>query len=175
MEIREARGMLSHQESDNQKKVTWADLGCGSGTFTLALAELLSAGSHIHAIDHDAHQLRRIPENHNGVRIFHHHKDFVNEDVGLAELDGILMANSLHYVKKKHTFLETIIRMLKPGGEFLIVEYNTTYSNPWIPYPIPFEQLKVTFNLLGFSLIQKLKERPSVYNPAPMYSATIRR
>lgn len=58
MEIREARGMLSHQESDNQKKVTWADLGCGSGTFTLALAELLSAGSHIHAIDHVAHQLR---------------------------------------------------------------------------------------------------------------------
>ena len=31
----------------------WADLGAGDGAFTLALAELLPAGSMIHAIDSD--------------------------------------------------------------------------------------------------------------------------
>lgn len=31
--------------------VRWADLGCGSGTFTLALAGLLPSGSTIDAID----------------------------------------------------------------------------------------------------------------------------
>ena len=30
---------------------TWADLGCGSGTFTRALASVLPPSSHIHALE----------------------------------------------------------------------------------------------------------------------------
>jgi ubiquinone/menaquinone biosynthesis C-methylase UbiE len=33
--------------------MTWADLGCGDGTFTLALAAILPRGSIIHAMDRD--------------------------------------------------------------------------------------------------------------------------
>ena len=33
---------------------TWADLGAGSGAFTLALADLLPPGSLIYAVDKDA-------------------------------------------------------------------------------------------------------------------------
>jgi trans-aconitate methyltransferase len=31
----------------------WADLGCGSGTFTKALIDLLPAGSHITAVNQE--------------------------------------------------------------------------------------------------------------------------
>jgi precorrin-6B methylase 2 len=40
---------------------TWADLGCGAGAFTLALASLLPAGSTIHAMDRDRAALAQLP------------------------------------------------------------------------------------------------------------------
>src|SRR5450631_3104664 len=36
----------------------WADLGSGSGAFTLALADLLGATGHIHSVDKDRQVLR---------------------------------------------------------------------------------------------------------------------
>ena len=41
---------------------TWADLGAGAGAFTLALAELLPAGSAIYAIDRDRGSLDDLRE-----------------------------------------------------------------------------------------------------------------
>ena len=68
----------------------WADLDCGSGTFTRALASLLPAGSKVIAVD----------------KVFQNLPDFINanfttDDLQLGHLDGILMANSLHGVKDK--------------------------------------------------------------------------
>ena len=40
----------------------WADLGAGTGTFTLALAELLGAGSTIYAVDADANAIHALGE-----------------------------------------------------------------------------------------------------------------
>ena len=84
----------------------WADLGCGSGTFTLALAELLPPGSTIEAID-----LRpgiKPQTTAGGVTIIPRVADFVADDLALNGLDGILMANSLHYVRDKPALLQKL-------------------------------------------------------------------
>jgi len=74
---------------------TWADLGCGTGTFTLAFADLLAPGSVIHAMDSDASALRKIPPAHKSVSITTHRGDFLKPQIWrFADLDGILMANS---------------------------------------------------------------------------------
>ncbi len=39
---------------------TWADLGAGSGTFTLALASLLGPGGIVYAVDRDTDALRKL-------------------------------------------------------------------------------------------------------------------
>ena len=90
--------MLAESGVDALGPTKWADLGCGTGTFTVALADLLSPGSTIHAMDRDASVLRRIPPEHRGVSITTHRGDFTNHTWPFANLDGILMANSLHYV-----------------------------------------------------------------------------
>jgi hypothetical protein len=78
----------------------WA--GFGAGTFTLALAAGLAPGSHILAIDKTRQPL---PAESNGVQIKFRRADFVNDPIHLEGMHGILMANSLHYVKHKAQFL----------------------------------------------------------------------
>src|SRR5262245_12950400 len=39
---------------------TWADLGAGTGTFTLALAELLGPGGRVFAVDRDGRALAQL-------------------------------------------------------------------------------------------------------------------
>jgi trans-aconitate methyltransferase len=107
MRLRDAIEMLADSGVDVLGPTTWADLGCGDGTFTLALADVLAAGSAIHAMDRDGSALRKIPSVHNAVRITTHHGDFTKQTWPFADLDGILMANSLHYVDDQAAFIRT--------------------------------------------------------------------
>jgi hypothetical protein len=58
---------------------------------------------------------------------------------------------------------------------FLIVEYDMNNANRWVPYPLHFRSLKQLFQKSGYGLIEKLREYPSVFQRARMYSATIRK
>jgi predicted RNA methylase len=79
MRRRDALEMLAGSGVEVLGPTTWADLGCGVGTFMLALAALLAAGSTIHAMDRDGAALRKIPSAYNGVRITTDRGDFTNQ------------------------------------------------------------------------------------------------
>jgi trans-aconitate methyltransferase len=149
---------------------TWADLGAGNGTFTLALAELLPQGSLIHATDVDAGALARIPPSPH-VRIEKHVGDFTTEWPFDRVLDGILMANSLHFVSEQSAFLVRCAARLSPSASFLVVEYDTDVSNPWVPYPASFGSLSRRFASVGFERVERLSSRRSRYQRASLYSA----
>jgi hypothetical protein len=51
MELREAISLIQTGEIIQDKQTTWADLGCGSGLFTRALAGMLYSDSIVYAID----------------------------------------------------------------------------------------------------------------------------
>jgi hypothetical protein len=53
------------------------------------------------------------------------------------------------------------------------VEYDMEAANHWVPYPINFSSLKKLFHDVGFSFVEKINERPSVFNRANLYSAII--
>jgi len=173
MRRRDAVDLLADSGVDALGPTTWADLGCGDGTFTLALGDLLSSDSTIHAVDRDASALRRIPSVHKGVRIVTHRGDFTSETWPFGDLDGILMANSLHYVRDQAAFIRSCARHLKPLHRFLIVEYDTTAANPWVPYPVSQISLRDLFERAGYSSIRVLRSRPSVFRRAPLYAAAI--
>ncbi len=151
----------------------WVDFGCGTGTFTMALAHLLGQNSRIIAVDKDSSSLEKIPDHFDQVVIEKRLADFVEDEFSFSGLDGILMANSLHYIQDQRSFIKKAKLSLKPEGCFLVVEYDTDISNPWIPYPVNFARLNELFKGAGFSSIQKLKEEPSRYNRSNLYSAII--
>jgi SAM-dependent methyltransferase len=136
---------------------TWADLGAGAGAFTLGLAELLPAGSTIHAIDRDASALReldaavaRFGRGREVPRILTRRADFTR-DLDLAALDGVVMANSLHFVREKAPVLARVRAMLRLGGTLLLVEYDVDEGNPWVPHPLSFETWRGVAVVAGFS------------------------
>jgi trans-aconitate methyltransferase len=151
----------------------WADLGCGAGTFTLALAELLAAGSTIHAVDRDASALRRIPAAHRSVEITTHRLDFTRQPWPFAPVDGILLANSLHYVEDQAAFIRGCESQMNERRHYLIVEYDTNEASRWVPFPVNATRLTTLFERAGYSSLRVLHRRPSVYRRAPLYAAVI--
>lgn len=152
----------------------WADLGCGDGTFTRALAELLAAGSVVHAVDLDAAALARIPGERNGTAIVTHRADFTRQPWPFeGRLDGILMANSLHYVREHEAFVEGCAARLKDDGRIVVVEYDFERPNHWVPYPVSRRQLTALFTAAGYATPTWLGSRASVYQRGEMYAAMI--
>jgi len=146
---------------------TWADLGAGAGAFTLALADLLPLGSTIHAIDRDASALRELEgafARSAAGRVLPglvmRRGDFTR-DLGLDALDGVVLANSLHFIRDKPPVLARVRSMLRPGGSLLLVEYDTDDGNAWVPHPISFESWRALAPVAGFSEPRLLATKPS--------------
>ena len=149
----------------------WADLGCGTGTFTEALAGILPGGSHVAAVDKNFQHLKHaIGES---VTVDFMKADFEHDDLKLSDLDGILLANSLHYVKDKASLIRKLEQYLSADKTFLIIEYDTLHANQWVPYPIDFFRLKEVFIKYNYKTITKLSERKSLYGQGNLYSVLI--
>ena len=174
MQLHEAIALIQHRSFSSTKPVKWADLGCGTGMFTRALASLLPAGSIIYAVDTDQVSLASITD-FNDVSIQTIRQDFVQDDWPFDDLDGILMANSLHYVKNQLTFLEKANRHLAEPGCLLLIEYDTDTPNPWVPYPLSYNSLRQLCQTAGYSSIEKIGEKSSLYGRSKLYSTHITR
>lgn len=152
---------------------TWADLGAGGGAFTLALADLLGPGARITAVDRDAGSLRGLPaemgQRFAGIGLNVLVADFTRP-MALSGLDGIVMANSLHFVRDKAPVLARVRQMLKAGGSLIVVEYGSDRGNPWVPHPFSYERWVQMAGAAGFESTKLLGTVPSRYLGS-MYSA----
>lgn len=142
----------------------WADLGAGSGAFTLALAELIGPGSVIYGVDRDSRALgeaaRAMARAAPGVDFRPAAADFT-VDLDLPPLDGVVMANSLHFVRDKLPVVKEVRANLKPGGVLLLVEYNVDRGNRWVPHPLSFPAWQRLATDAGFAETSLLATRPS--------------
>jgi ubiquinone/menaquinone biosynthesis C-methylase UbiE len=151
----------------------WADLGSGEGAFTLALAEILGPAAHITAVDRDASSLRRleaVAEKRPGSAVIEVVVGDFTRSLRLADLDGVVMANSLHFVRDKRQVLESVRQMLQPGGRLVIVEYGADRGNPWVPHPFSFPTWEKLAAEAGFERTRLLKTIPSRFL-GTLYSA----
>lgn len=145
----------------------WADFGAGSGAFTLALRDLLGPEATIYAVDKDHGALRRLEAAHRSRfqttdRLIPLNQDFARP-IDLPALDGIVMANSLHYFKDKEKVLRHVRDFLKPNGALLLVEYNVDSGNLWVPHPLSFETYRSLAPRAGFSEPHLLATAPSSF------------
>lgn len=142
----------------------WADIGSGSGAFTLALAELLGAGGSIYSVDRDegalTAQARAMSERFPQVELRQLVADFT-APLELPEVDGIVMANSLHFVRHKQPVLRRIRDQLRDGGRFVLVEYDTDHGNPWVPHPTSYSSWVGLAEAAGLRETRRLASVPS--------------
>lgn len=143
---------------------TWADLGSGAGAFTLALADLLGLGATIYSVDRDAGALQRQARDLRArfptTTLYTLPADFT-QPLDLPPLDGIVMANSLHFVRDKVSVLQLIRGYLRPGGRLILVEYDVDRGTPWVPHPLSYSSWAALAEAQGFTGTHLLATRPS--------------
>jgi SAM-dependent methyltransferase len=157
---------------------TWADIGAGEGAFTLAIADLLGRGGRIIAVDRDRRALER-----NVVAVQARFPDVAIEAVAadferpltLHPLDGLVAANSLHFVGRKHQVevVATLAAHLVPGGRFVVVEYDADRGNPWVPHPFSYGSWERLAEAAGLADTRRLGRVPSRFLDG-IYSAVSR-
>ncbi|MBO9204812.1 MULTISPECIES: class I SAM-dependent methyltransferase [Niastella] len=158
------RGILPHSSPQ-----TWADLGAGNGLFSEALFSILPSGSTIHSVD-----LHKQPGPERHPAIIFHQADFVKDKLPIPPLDGILMANSLHYVQEQVACIKKLKTHFRNGsGAFILIEYDTDKGNQWVPFPISYARARSIFGEAGFSKIEKIGERQSMFRRDSIYAALI--
>ena len=71
-----------------------------------------------------------------------------------AFVDGLLAANSLHFQApdRQVPVVRSLAAQLRPGGRFVVVEYDADRGNPWVPHPFGYrswERMALAAGLAG--------------------------
>lgn len=107
---------------------TIADVGCGTGYFTIPLARYLSSGA-VYGLDVSAEMLKHLSKKLRDNEISNVKLVQCSElDFPLPKksLDGVLMAFVLHEQDDMVEFLEKAAELLKPGGWITVIEWEKT-------------------------------------------------
>jgi ubiquinone/menaquinone biosynthesis C-methylase UbiE len=142
----------------------WADFGSGSGAFTLALAELIRTNGEILSIDRDRSALKRQQElmhaRFPNVEVKYIHADYTHR-LDLPVLDGIVAANTLHFLRDKTQVLNQFFNYLNASGRMVLVEYNVDRGNQWVPFPFSYPVWEQMAKRTGFTQTRLLATRSS--------------
>lgn len=114
--------------------MTVADFGSGSGHYVLALAEQLQNSGHVYAIDIQKDLLTRIKNEA-------HKKGYSNVEIiwgdlerpgaskiADAHLDLVIMSNLLFQLDSKEPPIIEAMRILKPGGVLVIIDWSESFG-----------------------------------------------
>ena len=144
----------------------WLELGAGRGAFTLALADLLGPGAEIVAVDRETRDLADLGATM-GRRFPDTDLTTVAADFSLVlpvepGFDGLLAANSLHFVRHPGTVVNGVRPLLRPGARIVVVEYDSDSGNPWVPFPFSFtswQAIAATAGLVDTRLVGRVPSR----------------
>jgi ubiquinone/menaquinone biosynthesis C-methylase UbiE len=145
---------------------TWADFGSGRGAFTLALAELVGPAGKIYSMDKDEGSLRQgeraLQAQFPDITIQYLRADFT-KPLDLPPLDGLIIANALHFLPQKDKTVRLLRSYLRPAGRFILVEYNTDRGNHWVPQPMTNGTRAALAQRCGFQHTELLATVPSSF------------
>lgn len=145
---------------------TWADLGAGTGVFTRALAALVGPEGHVIAVDADDHTLSVVrawaARARGGPPVTVIHAD-VTRPLTLPPLDGVLMANTLHFMRDPAAVLSLAASNLRAGGRFVLIEYEGRRPGPWVPFPVSIARFRELAGQAGLTPPEVVATRPSAF------------
>ena len=144
MDVRDAADLIAPTVVAGEH---WADLGAGRGTFTVALAGLLGPKGTVYAIERDdaaiaALQALARRSGDDRAAIVVRQGDFTRP-IDLPALDGVLLANALHFVDRSRQ-AEVLARLgggVEQEGKVLVIEYDNRPPSRWVPFPVSLARL----------------------------------
>ena len=148
-----------------------ADIGAGTGYFTVRIARAVGPGGRVLAHDISPEMLgfleRRLEaEQLENVGLKKVERD--NAMIPEKGVDTIIMVDTIHYIKERTAYVERLREGLKPGGRFVIIDYRVKpwEERPWGPPPqqqIPKDQLNSEIEAAGFERVADHDFLPEQY------------
>lgn len=107
-----------------------ADIGAGSGFYTIEIAKKVGSNGRVYAVDVQKDLLDRVKNNAGTVGIRNIEIVWANaEKIGGTKLrescvDRVVASNVLFQVEQKDDFVLELRRILKPGGKVLLIDWS---------------------------------------------------
>ena len=148
-----------------------ADIGAGSGYFTLRFAEAVGPAGKVLALDIRQTMLDYIDKRLKKNEIGNVQLKLVQPDDPLLEpasVDTIIMIDTLHYIKDRVAYVKKLRAALVPGGRIVIIDYKPRLwdERPWGPPPqqqIAKETIDADFAQAGFKVLRSHDFLPEQY------------
>jgi ubiquinone/menaquinone biosynthesis C-methylase UbiE len=140
-----------------------ADIGAGTGYFTVRLARALPRGR-VFAVDAEADMARYLRdraarENLRNVTVVQS-----STPVLPALVDTALLVDVYHHIPKRTEYFAELRRSLKPGGRVVVIDFNETSPvGPPARHRIPARVVREELGAAGFVQSQEFGGLPNQY------------
>jgi ubiquinone/menaquinone biosynthesis C-methylase UbiE len=136
----------------------WLELGSGIGNNTIPLSKKVDT---LIALDVSNKDLLKLQQK--TTLVYPLQADFRALPFRTNSLGGIFTSFSVHFVKEHNLVFREITRVLRSDGTLILVEYRTSESVPWIPFPLPQKRACQLLHREGFPSPEILHETPRYY------------
>jgi ubiquinone/menaquinone biosynthesis C-methylase UbiE len=147
-----------------KERMKVADLGCGTaGYFVFPAAKIVGSRGLVYAVDILKPSLETIArrsrqENiQNIITVWSDLEVYRATKIETESLDAVLLINTLFHSQKRAEILRESIRMIKKGGNLLVVEWEDA-SSPFGPPPdkrVKIGSLKSAAEKLGLKILEE--------------------
>jgi len=103
-----------------------ADVGAGSGYFTMRLARHVGAGGHVYAVDVSPDMIRHLHARIRDAGVLNVSPILAPPDDPLLPqaVDRFLIVNVWHHVEDRNGYLAKMKNLLKPGGQVIMIDFQ---------------------------------------------------
>jgi ubiquinone/menaquinone biosynthesis C-methylase UbiE len=148
-----------------------ADLGSGSGYFTMRFVEAVTETGKVYAIDVEPAALKYVEERL--ARMNRHYQvEFIlaqpdNPRLPIKSVDLIFVCNTFHHLKDRTIYFRNVRSALKSGGRIVIVDYYHDERSGDLGFPkkhlVARETVLKEFNAAGYKLVNEHNFLPKQY------------
>ena len=135
-----------------------ADLGCGSGFYAIAAAELVGEKGKVFAIDVQKQLLEKVQASAKQQHVMNVYPVWGNAEkengtrLRDRSIDIALVVNTLFQIDDTASFAKEAARILKKGGQLLVVDWSESHGGlgPTPDQVVEEQSAREVFELAGF-------------------------
>ncbi len=140
-----------------------ADIGCGTGFFTIPLAKCVGETGKVFALDTSPtmiKELRKRTKHLKQVKPIHSHEN--RFPLAAESVDFVLLVNMVHELDNWKLFFKEVRRVLKRGGRVCVVDFKKKKMDMGPPLKVRLTQarLRDMLRLSGYRRTQPLSPLP---------------
>ena len=138
-----------------------ADLGAGSGFYSIAAAQAVGPSGRVYAVDVQQDLLGRLKNMAHTSKI--HNLEVVHGDIETLNgtrlreqsVEVVIVANVMFQLDHKDGLVDEVSRILKPGGRVLVVDWTDSFGGlgPQADMVFGQEDAKALFEKKGMSFV----------------------